>query len=324
MRQTGGWAEFGHGLRRGASRLLPAPAADAPPRGRPSSARRVGRCAMRSSPSPPSASGPSQPTSVRPPTAWTSSAATSGAALRARRARGHGGGLGLRRLRARPGGEPVRRRPGGLRLAEVRAAKGLARSSRCARSSASRPGSGRRHPAAPRRRRGPPTAGRCTPAWPRCLGRRTRWASSGTPARSCASTGRRPPRGLRAAGLNGLQANLLTELLVGWEPFAYTASRGWSPEAMQAGMASLEARGLVAGGALTEAGRRLRPTSRRPPTASCSRSWTPSAATCRPRSTLDGWSRQIIDKGWFPPDPYKRAAGDGHPAGSRLTARPAP
>ena len=25
--------------------------------------------------------------------------------------------------------------------------------------------------------------------------------------------------------------------------------------------------------------------------------------------TLDGWSRQIIDKGWFPPDPYKRASG---------------
>jgi hypothetical protein len=25
--------------------------------------------------------------------------------------------------------------------------------------------------------------------------------------------------------------------------------------------------------------------------------------------TLDGWSQQIIDKGWFPPDPYKRASG---------------
>jgi hypothetical protein len=26
-------------------------------------------------------------------------------------------------------------------------------------------------------------------------------------------------------------------------------------------------------------------------------------------NTLYGWSRQIIDHGWFPPDPYKRASG---------------
>jgi hypothetical protein len=25
--------------------------------------------------------------------------------------------------------------------------------------------------------------------------------------------------------------------------------------------------------------------------------------------TLDGWSRKIVDRGWFPPDPYKRASG---------------
>ena len=25
--------------------------------------------------------------------------------------------------------------------------------------------------------------------------------------------------------------------------------------------------------------------------------------------TLDGWSQRIVDKGWFPPDPYKRASG---------------
>jgi len=25
--------------------------------------------------------------------------------------------------------------------------------------------------------------------------------------------------------------------------------------------------------------------------------------------TLNDWSRQIIDHGWFPPDPYKRASG---------------
>jgi hypothetical protein len=112
------------------------------------------------------------------------------------------------------------------------------------------------------------------------------------------------------AGLNGLQANLLTELLVGWEPFAYTASRGWSPEAMQAGMASLEARGLVVGGALSVEGRRLRSEIE----ASTDRSVQPVVDALGDDlpalvETLDGWSQRIIDKGWFPPDPYKRASG---------------
>jgi hypothetical protein len=112
------------------------------------------------------------------------------------------------------------------------------------------------------------------------------------------------------AGLNGLEANLLTELLVGWEPFAYTASRGWSPEAMQAGMAALEARGLVAGGALSDEGRRLRSELE----ATTDRSVQPvidALGDDLPAlvETLDGWSQQIIEKGWFPPDPYKRASG---------------
>jgi hypothetical protein len=25
--------------------------------------------------------------------------------------------------------------------------------------------------------------------------------------------------------------------------------------------------------------------------------------------TLNGWAQAIIDRSWFPPDPYKRAAG---------------
>ena len=25
--------------------------------------------------------------------------------------------------------------------------------------------------------------------------------------------------------------------------------------------------------------------------------------------TVEAWSQQIIDHGWFPPDPYKRASG---------------
>lgn len=60
------------------------------------------------------------------------------------------------------------------------------------------------------------------------------------------------------AELDGVQANILTELWVGWEPLAYTGSRAWSPEAMAAGTSALEARGLMQDDALTDAGRALR------------------------------------------------------------------
>jgi hypothetical protein len=113
-----------------------------------------------------------------------------------------------------------------------------------------------------------------------------------------------------AHGLTGLEANVLTELRVGWSPQAYTASRGWSPEAMDAAAAVLRARGLVGDDDLTAEGTALRDgiedaTDR----------------MCRPvvdaigddlpglLKLLDGWSQQIVDRGWFPPDPYKRASG---------------
>ena len=85
-----------------------------------------------------------------------------------------------------------------------------------------------------------------------------------------------------AHGLTGLEANLLTELRVGWDPQSYTASRGWSPEAMDAATAVLTARGLVA---RRRADRRRAPhcatASRRRRTGWCSPSSTRSATTCR-------------------------------------------
>ena len=112
------------------------------------------------------------------------------------------------------------------------------------------------------------------------------------------------------AGLRGVEANLLTELTVGWEPFTYTATRGWSPEAMQAALAALAARGLAANGELTDAGRRLRGDIE----ATTDRLVQPVVAALGDDlddlvSTLEEWSRQIVDRGWFPPDPYKRASG---------------
>lgn len=113
-----------------------------------------------------------------------------------------------------------------------------------------------------------------------------------------------------AAGLTGLEANLLTELRVGWEPLAYTATRGWSPEAMEAATDRLAARGLVADGELTDDGRRLRDDLERTtdrlvqPVVDAIGDDLPALV-----ERLDGWARQIIDAGWFPPDPYKRASG---------------
>ena len=47
------------------------------------------------------------------------------------------------------------------------------------------------------------------------------------------------------AGLDGPQMNVLTELWIGWEPGRYSATRGWSPEALDAAAAALHDRGLV-------------------------------------------------------------------------------
>jgi len=112
------------------------------------------------------------------------------------------------------------------------------------------------------------------------------------------------------AGLDGLEANLLTELHVGWDPLSYTATRGWSAESMGAAVARLEARGLVEDGELTAAGVTLRYGIEQTtedlvqPVVDTLGGELPAVAT-----TLHGWSDRIVEHGWFPPDPYKRASG---------------
>jgi hypothetical protein len=113
-----------------------------------------------------------------------------------------------------------------------------------------------------------------------------------------------------AAGLTGLQANLLTEARVGWDAQSYTASRAWSPEAMQAAASALQARGLLADGRLTDAGTALRDEIEQvtdrlvAPAVEAAGADLPEAV-----ARLEEWSRQITEAGWFPPDPYKRASG---------------
>ena len=107
-----------------------------------------------------------------------------------------------------------------------------------------------------------------------------------------------------AHGLTGLEANLLTELRVGWDSQAYTASRGWSPEAMDAATAVLTTRGLVADGTLTAEGAALRDgieeaTDRLlQPVVDALGDELPGLL-----KFLDAWSQQIVERGWFPPDP---------------------
>ena len=113
-----------------------------------------------------------------------------------------------------------------------------------------------------------------------------------------------------AAGLTGLEANILTELQVGWPLHSYTATRGWPPEAMNLATISLRERGLIGDDALTGAGDSLRADIEE----ATDRQLAPARDAIGPAlpgilPLLQGWSQQIIEHGWFPPDPYKRASG---------------
>ena len=113
-----------------------------------------------------------------------------------------------------------------------------------------------------------------------------------------------------AAGLNGLEANLLTELRIGWEPMAYTSSRGWPEDMMEAARDRLRSRGLFDGDGLTREGAELRDNIEKTtdrlldPVVTAIGHDLPEVV-----DQLNAWSQQLVDKGWFPPDPYKRASG---------------
>lgn len=112
------------------------------------------------------------------------------------------------------------------------------------------------------------------------------------------------------ARLGPVEMNVLTELWVGMPLMSYTSTRGWSPEAMQAAVDSLTARGLVSGEQLTESGRALRAS-------------VEAATDAQEQSIVDAlgdrldevcvhleqWGARCIQAGAFPPDILKRAAG---------------
>ena len=113
-----------------------------------------------------------------------------------------------------------------------------------------------------------------------------------------------------AAGLTGLEANLLTELWVGYTPATYAGTRAWSEQAMTDAQAALRGRGLLDGDQLSAAGRSLREDVEQatdlamsPVVAALGADLDPVVDRCTQ------WSSAVVDRGWFPPDPYKRAAG---------------
>ena len=113
-----------------------------------------------------------------------------------------------------------------------------------------------------------------------------------------------------AAGLTGLEANLLTELWVGYEPTSYAGSRAWSAEEMSAAQAALRSRGLLAGEGLSDAGRALRERVEAATDAAMAPVVTALGADLdRVVERCTAWGAALVERGWFPPDAYKRAAG---------------
>ena len=113
-----------------------------------------------------------------------------------------------------------------------------------------------------------------------------------------------------AAGLDPVEMNVLTELWIGYPLGAYSGTRGYSSDAVDAAAARLAGRGWVADGALTAAGVAVRTAIED----ATDESQTALVAAIGDR--LDGVvseatavSARIAAAGWFPPDPRKAAAG---------------
>ena len=113
-----------------------------------------------------------------------------------------------------------------------------------------------------------------------------------------------------AAGLDGVSMNVLTERWVGWPPRSYSATRGWSPEALDAAYARLNEQGWLAGDDLTTVGRSRREELERrtddgmhPVLEAIGPDLDTIASACQ------RWSQALVTAGVVPPDPYKAAAG---------------
>lgn len=114
---------------------------------------------------------------------------------------------------------------------------------------------------------------------------------------------------LVAAGLSGVEANVLTQGGLGWDPLSYIGRHAWDPKVMEAATASLRARGLLDALGLTAKGRELRESLERTTDAA-----EDAVVTCLGEdldvivARLDGWAQRVVDRGWFPPDGHRGAS----------------
>jgi hypothetical protein len=112
-----------------------------------------------------------------------------------------------------------------------------------------------------------------------------------------------------AADVDAVEANILTELWCGYPLLEYTSSRAWSPEAMDAAVDRLTRRGWLADGGLTDAGSLAR-TAIEDATDRAQERVVASLGDLEPLiAALTPWADAVLAREWFPPDPYKRAAG---------------
>ena len=113
-----------------------------------------------------------------------------------------------------------------------------------------------------------------------------------------------------AAGLDAVAMNILTELYLEMPLFAYSATRAWPEEVLQATATRLRDEGLIDGDRLSGAGRRFRQeiedrtdAAQQPIVDAIGDDLDATVAS------LEEWSAACVEAKAFPPDIYKRAAG---------------
>jgi hypothetical protein len=115
---------------------------------------------------------------------------------------------------------------------------------------------------------------------------------------------------LVGAGLDAVEANVLTERWLGFGLGEYSATRGFGPDDLEAAVERLEARGWMRGHELTDAGRRARLGVEAATDAG--QSALIDALGSRLDEVVEGTaeiSARLIAAGSFPADPRKRAGG---------------
>ena len=113
-----------------------------------------------------------------------------------------------------------------------------------------------------------------------------------------------------ASGIGLREVNVLTELWLGFEVGEYSATRGLGPDQLAVAVATLEEQGLVADGALTDAGRSVRDEPRggdRSIAASADRRAGPDHRADHRAGRRH--PADLVPARSFPTDPRKRAAG---------------